>query len=108
MRTDCFSEAAVRAAYEMAAQKWSADVEEFTEKSSFFEFAVTNLPGLTIDVECDTTLPLSTPAERRQLALQKRIARSQAKALRLEQRQQRKREREAARRSRELRRQQRD
>ena len=102
MRTDCFSEKSLREAYALAATKWGADVEEFAESSTFYDFA------LTIDVECNTNLPVSTPAERRQLELQKRIARSQAKAERRARRLERKRQREAARRERELRRQQRD
>jgi len=81
MRTDCFSEAALRQAYEMAAEKAEQDFEQFAEGSNLFDFAVTSLgPGLSMDVECDTTMPTSTPAELREKKFQNILAKSQKKA----------------------------
>lgn len=81
MRTDCFSEESLRAAYQQAAEKAQCDFEDFAEGSKFYDFAVTNLGGgLSIDVECDTTMPQSTPAELREKKFQKTLAKSQIKA----------------------------
>ena len=81
MRTDCFSEAALRQAYEMAAEKAEQDFEQFAEGSNLFDFAVSSLgPGLSMDVECDTTMPTSTPAELREKKFQNILAKSQKKA----------------------------
>jgi hypothetical protein len=81
VRTDCFSEAALKQAYEMAAEKAEQDFEQFAEASKLFDFAVTSLgPGLSMDVECDTTLPTSTPAELREKKFQNILAKSQKKA----------------------------
>jgi hypothetical protein len=81
MRNDHFSEKAVREAYAMAAEKSGADYSEFSESSAFFNFAVTSLgPGLSLDVECDTTMPVSTPAELREKKFQNILAKSQKKA----------------------------
>ena len=63
MRTDCFSEEAVREAY------------------ASFDFAVSALgAGLSMDVECDTGLPVSTPAEKREKLFQNKLKQSQNKA----------------------------
>ena len=63
MRTDCFSEEAIKEAY------------------SSFDFAVTALgAGLSMDVECDTGLPVSTPAELREKKFQNKLRKSQTKA----------------------------
>lgn len=81
MRSDHFSEEAVREAYAIAAEKNGAEYSEFSEASAFFNFAVTSLgPGLALDVECDTTLPTSTPAELREKKFQTTLAKSQKKA----------------------------
>ena len=81
MRTEYFSEAALRQAYEMAAEKAEQDFEQFAEGSNLFEFAVSSLgPGLSMDVECDTTLPLSTPAELIEKKTQRILKKSQDKA----------------------------
>ncbi len=81
MRTDCFSEAALKQAYEMAAEKAEQKFEQFAERSKLFDFAVTGLgAGLSMDVECDTTLPRSTPAELREKKFQAILAKSQKKA----------------------------
>ncbi len=65
----------------MAAERDGADYSEFSESSAFFNFAVTSLgPGLSMDVECDTTLPASTPAELREKKFQNILAKSQLKA----------------------------
>jgi len=81
MRTDCFSESALLTAYQLAAEKNSSNFEEFAEESKFFDFAVTSLgPGLSMDVECDTTMPVSTPAELREKKFQNILAKSQRKA----------------------------
>lgn len=81
MRTDCFTESALLAAYTMAAEKAGADLFEFAENSKVLDFAVTSLgPGLSMDVECDTTMPVSTPAELREKKFQTILANSQKKA----------------------------
>ena len=81
MRTDCFSEAALRQAYEMAAETTEQSFEQFAEGSKLFDFAVSSLgPGLSMDVECDTTMPTSTPAELREKKFQNILAKSQQKA----------------------------
>ncbi len=81
MRTECFSESSLLAAYKMAAEHSGANFSEFAEESKFFDFAVTSLgPGMLMDVECDTGLPVSTPAELREKKFQQRIAKSQEKA----------------------------
>jgi hypothetical protein len=65
----------------MAAEKAERDFEQFTEGSSLFNFAVTSLgPGLSMNVECDTTLPLSTPAELIEKKTQRILKKSQNKA----------------------------
>ena len=81
MKTDSFSEASLRFAYDQAAETVNKTLEEFAEESKFFSFSVTNLGGgLSIDVECDTSLPVSTPAEKREQLFQKRLRDSQLKA----------------------------
>ena len=81
MRTDSFSERSLRAAYEMAAETNGTNFEEFAEQSKLFDFAVTALgAGLSMDVECDTNLPVSTPAELREKKTQKILQKSQNKA----------------------------
>jgi hypothetical protein len=81
MRTDCFSEAALKQAYEMAAEKADQKFEQFAEGSRLFDFAVSSLgPGLSMDVECDTGLPVSTPAELREKKTQRILKKSQQKA----------------------------
>ena len=81
MRTDCFTEEALISAYEQAASAAQSNFEQFAESSKFFDFAVSSLGGgLSIDVECDTTLPKSTPAELREKKFQKKLAASQKKA----------------------------
>ena len=70
MRTDCFSEEAVREAY------------------ASFDFAVSALgAGLSMDVECDTGLPVSTPAEKREKLFQNKLKQSQTKANKIADRQ---------------------
>ena len=70
MRTDCFSEEAVREAY------------------ASFDFAVSALgAGLIMDVECDTGLPVSTPAEKREKLFQNKLKQSQTKANKIADRQ---------------------
>lgn len=65
----------------MAAEKSGVGISEFSEASPFFNFAVTSLgAGLSMDVECDTTLPTSTPAELREKKFQNTLAKSQKKA----------------------------
>lgn len=72
----------------MAAQKNGADCSEFSENSAFFNFAVSSLgPGLSMDVECDTTLPASTPAELREKKFQRILTKSQLKANKIAKRQ---------------------
>ena len=81
MRTDSFSEESLRAAYEMAAEKSGANFSEFAEGSKVFDFAITSLgPGMAMDVECDTTMPTSTPAELREKKFQNILAKAQVKA----------------------------
>lgn len=81
MRKDCFSEAALRHAYEMAASKAEQDFEQFAEGSSQFDFS------LNINVECDTGLPISTPAELREKKFQQKLKQSQTKANKIADRQ---------------------
>ena len=70
MRSDCFSEEAVREAY------------------ASFDFAVSALgAGLSMDVECDTGLPVSTPAEKREKLFQNKLKQSQTKANKIADRQ---------------------
>ena len=81
MKTVSFDPSALQFAYEQAAKSAACDFEEFVEGSKFFDFAVTSLgPGLSMDVECDTGLPVSTPAELREKKFQQKLATSQAKA----------------------------
>jgi hypothetical protein len=81
MRSDHFSEEAVKEAYAMAAERDGAELSEFSEGSTFFNFAVTALgAGLSMDVECDTGLPVSTPAELREKKTQRILKKSQQKA----------------------------
>ena len=81
MRTDSFSEESLRAAYEMAAEIRGANFEEFAEESKILDFAVTALgAGLSMDVECDTGLPVSTPAELIEKKTQRILQKSQSKA----------------------------
>jgi hypothetical protein len=80
MRTDFFSEKALLAAYEMAAERDGADFSEYAENSSL-DFS------LSIDVECDTSLPVSTPAELREKKFQQKLAASQNKANKIADRQ---------------------
>jgi hypothetical protein len=81
MRTDSFSEDALRQAYEMAAERSGTDFSEFAEESKFLDFAVSSLgSGLSMDVECDTTLPRSTPAELIEKKTQRILKKSQDKA----------------------------
>ena len=81
MRSDHFSEEAVKEAYAMAAEKAEKNFEQFAEESKLFDFAVTSLgPGLSMDVECDTTLPKSTPAELAEEKTRRILAKSQRKA----------------------------
>jgi hypothetical protein len=88
VRTDCFSEAALKQAYEIAAERAEQDFEQFAEASKLFNFAVTSLgPGLSMDVECDTTLPLSTPSELIEKKTQRILQRSQTKANKIADRQ---------------------
>jgi len=88
MRRDCFSEVALKQAYEMAAERAEQNFEQFAEASKLFDFAVTSLgPGLAMDVQCDTTLPLSTPAELIEKKTQRILQRSQTKANKIADRQ---------------------
>jgi hypothetical protein len=90
MRHDCFSEEAVKEAYAMAAERDGAEISEFSEGSTFFNFAVTALgAGLSMDVECDTGLPVSTPAELREKKFQRKLKQSQLKANKIADRQRR-------------------
>ena len=82
MRTDCFSKDALRLAYEQAADKAGANFSEFAEGSTF-DFS------LSIDVLCDTNLPVSTPAELREQKFQQKLASSQNKAIKIADRQRR-------------------
>ena len=83
MRTDCFSEDALRLAYEQAAEKAGVNFSEFAESSKVFDFS------LSIDVLCDTTLPVSTPAELREQKFQQKLSASQNKANKIADRQRR-------------------
>ena len=83
MRTDCFSEDALRLAYEQAAEKAGVNFSEFAENSKAFDFS------LSIDVLCDTTLPVSTPAELREQKFQQKLASSQKRANKIADRQRR-------------------
>jgi hypothetical protein len=90
MRTDSFSAESLQAAYTLAAEKNSTDFKEFAEQSKAFDFSVTALgSGLSMDVECDTDLPVSTPAEKREKLFQQRLSRSQTKANKIADRQRR-------------------
>jgi hypothetical protein len=80
MRTDFFSEKALLTAYGMAAERDGADFSEYAENSSL-DFS------LSIDVECDTSLPVSTPAELREKKFQQKLAASQNKANKIADRQ---------------------
>jgi hypothetical protein len=81
MRTDSFTEEALISAYEQAASAAQSNFEQFAENSKFFDFAVTPLgAGLSMSVECDTSLPRSTPAELREKKFQQRLEASQRKA----------------------------
>ena len=80
MRTDFFSEKALLAAYEMAAERDGADFSEYAENSSL-DFS------LSVDVECDTSLPVSTPAELREKKFQQKLSASQNKANKIADRQ---------------------
>ena len=82
MRTDCFAENALRLAYEQAAEKAGVNFSEFTEGSTF-DFS------LSIDVLCDTNLPVSTPAELREQKFQQKLASSQKRANKIADRQRR-------------------
>ena len=82
MRTDCFSEESLRLAYEQAAEKAGTDFSEFTETSAF-DFS------LSINVECDTGLPVSTPAELREQKFQRKVQQAQTKANKIADRQRR-------------------
>ena len=72
MRHDCFSESVVREVY------------------ASFDFSVTPLgAGLSMSVECDTGLPVSTPAELREKKFQAKLKQSQDKANKIADRQRR-------------------
>jgi hypothetical protein len=108
MRTDCFSEESILAAYRMAAEKNNSEFEEFTEHSKFFDFAVSSLgAGLSMDVECDTGLPMSTPAEKRDKKFQQKVAQSQQKANQIADRQRKIQEQTAKKLQRQMRKEQR-
>jgi hypothetical protein len=109
MRTDCFSENALLTAYKLAAEKNNSGFQEFAEESKFFDFAVTSLgPGLSMDVECDTGLPVSTPAELREKKFQQRLAKSQEKANKIADKQRRVQEALAKKMTRKMRKEQRN
>ena len=81
MRTDSFTREALYAAYSLAAERSHTDFEEFAEDSKVLDFTVYSLgSGMSMDVQCDTGLPVSTPAEKREKLFQKRLERSQKKA----------------------------
>lgn len=72
----------------MAAEKSGVGISEFSEASPFFNFAVTSLgAGLSMSVECDTGLPVSTPAELREKKFQDKLKQSQTKANKIADRQ---------------------
>ena len=81
MRTDFFSEAALRQAYTLAAENAGTFFSEFAEGSSQFDFS------LAINVECNTGLPVSTPAELIEKKTQRILQRSQTKANKIADRQ---------------------
>jgi len=88
MKTVSFDPSALQFAYEQAAKSADCDFEEFVEGSKFFDFSVTSLgPGLSMDVECDTTMPTSTPAELREKKFQAKLKQSQDKANKIADRQ---------------------
>lgn len=90
MRTDCFSENAVKETY------------------ASFDFAVSPLgAGLSMDVECDTGLPVSTPAELREKKFQNKLRQSQTKANKIADKQRRVAEALAKRMTRKMRKEQR-
>jgi hypothetical protein len=90
MRNDGFSKEALLAAYQLAAEEADSDFNSFAEESKVLDFAVTALgAGLSMDVECDTGLPVSTPAEKRDKLFQQRVNRSQEKANKIADRQRR-------------------
>ena len=65
----------------LAAENSGANFMQFAESSKLFDFAVSSLgPGLSMDVQCDTGLPVSTPAELREKKTQRIMQRSQDKA----------------------------
>jgi hypothetical protein len=81
MRPSSFSEEALRSAYQQAAEVAQSSFQDFVEESKVFDFAVSSLgAGLSMDVECDTTLPLSTPAELIEKKTQRILKKSQDKA----------------------------
>lgn len=81
MRIDFFSEKSVLTAYRMAAENSASNFAEFVDQSKVFNFAVSALgAGLSMNVECDTGLPVSTPAELREKKFQQKLAASQKKA----------------------------
>jgi hypothetical protein len=91
----------------MAAEKDNSEFQEFTEESKFFDFAVSSLgPGMSMDVECDTGLPVSTPAELREKKFQQRITKSQEKANKIADKQRRIQEALAKRMTRKMRKEQ--
>jgi hypothetical protein len=109
MRIEFFSEESLRTAYFLVADSFEEDFEEFAEGSKFFDFAVTSLgPGLSMDVECDTGLPVSTPAELREKKFQQRIAKSQEKANKIADKQRRVQEAVAKKMTRKMRKEQRN
>jgi hypothetical protein len=96
------------AAYQLAAEKASSDFESFAEQSRVFDFAVSALgAGLSMDVECDTGLPVSTPAEKREKLFQNKLKASQQKANKIADKQRRVQEALAKKMTRKLRKEQR-
>jgi hypothetical protein len=83
MRTDSFSTESLQAAYALAAEINNSDFQEFAEQSKVFDFS------LAIDVLCDTSLPVSTPAELIEKKTQRILAKSQSKANKIADRQRR-------------------
>ena len=81
MRTDFFSLESLQAAYTLAAGKAEQNFEQFAEGSSQFDFS------LAINVECNTGLPVSTPAELIEKKTQRILQRSQTKANKIADRQ---------------------
>ncbi len=109
MKTVSFEPSALQFAYEQVAKSAGCDYEEFVEGSKFFDFAVTSLgPGLSMDVECDTGLPVSTPAELREKKFQQKLAASQNKANKIADRQRRIQEALAKKMTRQMRKEQRN